>query len=240
MDDGKGYTPILGKNVFQEVKYSPIELNQAKDEIKRPDTLFLYFTVMTVMLTALVCGSTLGWTSPAIVKLESNDTNINPLGRPITSYELSKFMGVGGILSLVISIFLPKLADLIGRKMSIFWMTVIMFIGIIGLAFSKNVDVMTAFSVVLGTAVNGLFSMMSMYLTEICEDHNRAKFICLMSVFIPVGELVTFIIGPMFSYKIFTIIMAVPLIHLWYYSFLLLRAQFIAYITEEKKSVYKQ
>ncbi|XP_072381038.1 trehalose transporter 1-like protein isoform X1 [Diabrotica undecimpunctata] len=218
MDNDKGNTPIHGKNVFQEVKYS--QVNQATDEIKRPDTLFLYFTFMTVMLTAIVCGATIVWTSPAIVKLESNDTNINPLGRPIKSYELSKFMGIKGILSLVISLFLPKLADLIGRKMGIFWMAVIMYIGLIGLAFSKNVNVMTAFSVVSGACVNGLFSMIPMYLTEICEDHNRAKFLCLVGVFVPVGELCTFIIGPMFSYKIFTIIIAAPLIPFMVLSFL--------------------
>ncbi|XP_050503869.1 uncharacterized protein LOC126882821 isoform X2 [Diabrotica virgifera virgifera] len=53
MDNGKNYTPTSGgKNVFQEVKYSPIAFygDQSRDEIKRPDTLYLYFTIMTVII----------------------------------------------------------------------------------------------------------------------------------------------------------------------------------------------
>ncbi|CAG9832164.1 unnamed protein product [Diabrotica balteata] len=205
------------KNILQEVKYIPTgsekdEPFQPEDEIKRSDTFFLQFTVMTALLIFMVGGTTIVWTSPAIVKMKSNDTSINPLGRPIQTYEISKFMGIVGILALGGSLVLPKLADMIGRKRSLWVMAFFMFVGIVGLGLSRSVNMMIMCSTITALFFSGAMGILPMYLTEICEDHNRTKYGCLMSAFIPIGQLYTFLIGPVFSYRVFTLLTAVPMI----------------------------
>ncbi|XP_072383310.1 trehalose transporter 1-like protein [Diabrotica undecimpunctata] len=205
------------KNILQEVKYIPTgsekdEPFQPEDEIKRSDTLFLQFTVMTALLIFMVGGTTIVWTSPAIVKMKSNDSSINPLGRPIQTYEISKFMGIVGILALGGSLVLPKLADVMGRKRSLWIMAFFMFVGIVGLGLSRSVNVMIICSTIIALFFGGAMGILPMYLTEICEDHNRTKYGCLMSAFIPIGQLYTYLIGPVFSYTVFTILTAVPMI----------------------------
>uniref|UniRef100_A0A6P7FMY5 Facilitated trehalose transporter Tret1-2 homolog n=1 Tax=Diabrotica virgifera virgifera TaxID=50390 RepID=A0A6P7FMY5_DIAVI len=217
MENSESNSKAERKYGLREVKYIPVELEQGvpfqpENGVKRSDTFFLQFTVMTALLIFMVGGTIIVWTSPAIVKMKSNDTSINPLGRPIETYEISKFMGTVGILSMGGALFLPKLADVIGRKKSLWVMAFFMFIGIVGLGFSRSINVMIMCSTLTNIFFCGAMGILPMYLTEICEDHNRTKYGCLMSAFIPLGQLYTYLIGPVFSYTVFTILTAVPMI----------------------------
>ncbi|CAG9832165.1 unnamed protein product [Diabrotica balteata] len=205
------------KQDLHEVKYIPVDSEnvdpfKTEDEIKRSDTLFLRFTVLTALLAFLVGGASIVWMSPAVLKLKSNDTSINPLGKPITTYELSKFVGLEGVVSIIGSLILPKLADVIGRKKTLWIMAFVICLGTTGLAFSTNINFMIMFSSTSDIGFGAIMSVLPMYLTEICEDHNRTKYGCLMSAFIPIGQLYAYIIGPLCSYKVFTLLTAAPLI----------------------------
>ncbi|XP_057658520.1 facilitated trehalose transporter Tret1-2 homolog [Diorhabda carinulata] len=178
----------------------------------KPDTLFLYFVVFTGIILMLVSSATNVWTSPAIIKLHSNDTSENILGREITTIETSLLLGIPGVVSLIGACFLPKLADFMGRKKSLQSMGLGMFLSIVGLAFSNNIYLIIGFMCMIQIFCAGVWGILPVYLTEICDDHNRAKHGCLMTVFSPVGQLYGLIIGPMFNLRLFTLLIGLPLI----------------------------
>ncbi|XP_050503858.1 facilitated trehalose transporter Tret1-like isoform X3 [Diabrotica virgifera virgifera] len=179
---------------------------------KKPDTLFLYFAVVTATLLMLVNAALSVWTSPAIVKMQSNNTDENILGRPITTWETSILLGVPGLASLVGSAFLPKLADILGRKKSMQLMGLGTFLSTIGLAFCNTINLMTILSCFIQIFCAGVTGILPIYLTEICEDHNRAKHGCLMTAFSPIGQVYALILGPLFDLKVFTLLLSAPMV----------------------------
>ncbi|XP_056640901.1 facilitated trehalose transporter Tret1-like isoform X4 [Diorhabda sublineata] len=179
---------------------------------QKPDTLFLYFVVLSGIILMLVNSATNVWTSPAIIKLHSNDTNENILGRDITTLETSLLLGIPGVVSIIGACFLPKLADFMGRRRSLQAMGLGTFLSIVGLAFSNNIYSIIGFMCMVQIFCAGVWGILPLYLTEICDDHNRAKYGCLMTVFSPIGQLYGLIIGPMFNYRVFTLLIGIPLI----------------------------
>lgn len=159
----------------------------------------------------LVTGSTWAWTAPALIKLLSNDTEVNPLGKPITTLEISMLVSIPALTSVMGSL-LPLTSDVMGRKKSMLYMTLGSFLSQIGLAFSTNIPAMIICSSVFGIFISGQLIILQIYITEICEDHNRAKYGCIMSFFLPIGELYTYILGPLFSFKYFTLLVNLPFI----------------------------
>lgn len=193
--DGKHFIELIPENI-----------------VRRSDTLYLYFIVIVGVIPSFTVGACMGWLSPVMVKLESNDTRTNPLGRPITTFEVSLCFAIPGILSIIGTSILPKIGDTFGRKHSMIGFCIGLFLSIIGLAFSKNVTVMIACHTLIGIFICAYYNIAPIYLTEICENHNRGKFGCLFALLVPIGELASFIIGPMISYRDFTLLTAIPLI----------------------------
>ncbi|XP_072383300.1 facilitated trehalose transporter Tret1-like [Diabrotica undecimpunctata] len=193
--------------------YVPVRQEQLKNlKDQKRDTWFLYFTMITGILTWLSGGSSIVWPSPAIVKLKSNVTAENPLGKPITTLEISMLLGTQSAVSLLGSALLPKLADILGRKRCIHLMGSAMFLSMLALAFSDNINQIIIFYTLTASFFAGIMGVLPMYMTEICEDHNRAKYGCLMAVCLPLGQLYTFLIGPLLSIQWYTLLLAAPLI----------------------------
>ncbi|XP_072383299.1 probable metabolite transport protein CsbC isoform X2 [Diabrotica undecimpunctata] len=203
---------------MEEVKYIPDEsekqpLQPNNDvKIKRRDTWYLCFTVFTTMLVMFSGATTLAWPSPALVKLKSNDTRENPLGMPIKTIEVSLLVGVPYFIAIFGSLFLPKLSDLVGRKGNLQILGTAIFLNILGVAFSTRIELIIIFLSIGTACFSALYTVIPVYFTEICEDHNRAKYGCVMLVFLPLGSLYTYVLGTTFSLKLFTILTAVPLI----------------------------
>jgi len=87
-----------------------------------------------------------------------------------------------------------------------------MFFGIIGLAFSQSLELMLTFLTITSICFQGMGIIFPIYLIEICEDHYRARYCILMSSFFSLGQLYCYIIGPLFSLKNFTLLVAVPMV----------------------------
>ncbi|CAG9861742.1 unnamed protein product [Phyllotreta striolata] len=199
---------------LQEVKYIPND-NPAVQKLRpttdrKHDTFFLYLSVLLTQLPIVVSGASTVWTSPALVKLKSNDSEINPLGRPITTVEISIISGLPVIFGLAGSMLLPKLSDIIGRKKHLLTMGFFALASGIALAFSNSVIYIVISRCLLGTALNGCYSVVPIFVAEICENHNRAKFGCFLGLAHQIGHLFAFLVGPVFTLRHFTLIITSP------------------------------
>ncbi|XP_072381033.1 facilitated trehalose transporter Tret1-like [Diabrotica undecimpunctata] len=189
-----------------------------KEGSTNTDTFYLRFTVLTGVIVMLEGSALSVWTSPAVIKLQSNDSSVNPLGRSITTVEISALLGIPSIVSLVSAGLLPKLADVIGRKKSLQILGLGIFLSTIGLAFCQSVSWMVFFICISSSLTAAGASILPMYITEVCEDRNRATYGCLMTASSPMGQLLCFLIGPAFHFKVFTLLIVTPLIFFLVFS----------------------
>lgn len=175
-------------------------------------TKFFHLVIMLGLLPCITGGGRVVWTSSALIKLSSTDPNINPLGRPITTGETSLMVGLPGIIALPAAILFAKLADAIGRKRCMQVIGFAMLISLTGLAFSNSVPFMITFLTCMSYLFSGISCVFSIYFTEICEDHNRAKFGSLLSTSLILGQLYGNAIGPILGIQYYTLLIAAPLV----------------------------
>ncbi|CAG9861691.1 unnamed protein product [Phyllotreta striolata] len=175
-----------------------------------PDTLFLYISVITAQLISMASGASMVWTSPVLGKLYSNNTEINPIGRPITTIEVSMLAGIPTFTNILGILFMPKLSDIFGRKRYLLYSGLVMLLSGVGLAFSNSVILMIITRSIFGFP--GAWTVACLYAAEVSEDHNRGKFGCYFGILNQIGHLFGFIIGPFFSMRYFTLIITSPLL----------------------------
>ncbi|CAG9861739.1 unnamed protein product [Phyllotreta striolata] len=176
----------------------------------KPDTLFLYISIITAQLISIAFGASAVWTSPVLGKLQQNDTETNPIGRPITTVEISMLAGIPELTNTIGILLMPKLSDVFGRKRYLLCSGLAMLLAGIGLAFSNTVLLMIVARCLFG--FSGAWTVVCLYIAEVCEDHNRGKFGCYFGIFHQLGNLFGFVIGPFFSVKTFTLITTAPML----------------------------
>nr|QJX15781.1 glucosinolate transporter [Phyllotreta armoraciae] len=195
-----------------------LEMEESHNVAKKRKPFFAYFCVLTGNLLTLSLGASLTWTSPVLTKLSSNNTDINPLGRPITAAEVSMLAGIPTFTSTLGLLIMPKFSDIFGRKNFLLFSGVVMFLSGIGLSFSGG---NIAFMIITRClfSFTEAHSVTSIYVAEIAEDHNRGKMGCCLSIFHQMGHLFGYVIGPFFSIKNFSLIITAPtLIFLLFFS----------------------
>ncbi|XP_028140279.2 facilitated trehalose transporter Tret1-2 homolog [Diabrotica virgifera virgifera] len=178
----------------------------------KSDTPFLMMTILSGTMLATITGSNMVWTSPVIPKITSNISDDNPLGRTATTYEISMIAGFPPLASLAGSLFLGQLAEVFGRKRSILILALGNITSVVCLAFSTNVYCIVVFRCIIFMFFNGAITVLPVYLTEICEDHNRARYGCLMGGMLPLGSLFGYVVGSFFTIRVFTLLTLSPLL----------------------------
>lgn len=157
----------------------------------------------------------MAWLSPVLLKLQSNDTTINPLGVPVTIPQIS-IMGsippIAGIIGLIVSV---KISDFLGRKKILIITAVAFLCSVIITTFANHIYFYYSFLFFRGYAVASYIYCIPVYINEISEDGNRGRMGCLMGIAIPLGVLLGFLFGPITSVRGFTLICGIPvLLHL--------------------------
>lgn len=89
------------------------------------------------------------------------------------------------------------------------------------LGFSSNVNIFYAARLIKGLGVGSSFAVLPMYLGEIAEDSNRGTIGCLMGVFISIGLLFSYIVGPTLTVKMFCFACTLPLITFFFLFYFL-------------------
>ncbi|XP_028137263.1 facilitated trehalose transporter Tret1-2 homolog [Diabrotica virgifera virgifera] len=205
---GVEYVPYNTQNAE---KINLVQL-KPQNQSAKPDTFFFIMTILSGTVVATIMGSQLVWTSPVIPKITSNVSDDNPLGRTATTYEISMIAGFPPLATLAGPLFLGQLAEIFGRKRSMLIITLGEMLAVVCLAFSTNVYCIVVFRCAIFMFFNASITVLPVYLTEICEDHNRARYGCLMGVMPPLGSLFGYVVGSFFTIRVFTLLSLSPLL----------------------------
>nr|XP_023014193.1 facilitated trehalose transporter Tret1-like [Leptinotarsa decemlineata] len=170
---------------------------------------YTLLVVCTVDLLAITGDSALTWASPMYPKLYSNDTSVNPLGRPITSEEdswIGSLLNFGAVIGPYPFVYI---AAKFGRKVGLLCLAIPHIISFLTLAFSGNIYSYYFARFIGGMSVGGGYSLLPMYIAEVSRDANRGAMSLTLNVFWAIGNFMPYAIGPFVASWTFNSIIAV-------------------------------
>ncbi|XP_072387320.1 probable metabolite transport protein CsbC [Diabrotica undecimpunctata] len=204
----------MADNRFKKWLYHQLSTDFT-DNMKTRSIYYVYICCFTANLLLITLGSCLSWAAPVLPKLLSNDTNINPFEKPISTVEVAiiascQFVGVAGGF-----IIMAKVSNWIGRKRTMRYSGLSIVSMLFVLAFAKSMYIYIISLIILGFNISGIYISVSVYNIEISEISNRTKIGLILGMAAPTGIFITYIIGAYTSVKLYTLIIAIPaVIHL--------------------------
>ncbi|XP_072403295.1 facilitated trehalose transporter Tret1-like [Diabrotica undecimpunctata] len=180
---------------------------------------FLYFSAISVNLFFITLGCMLVWTSPVLPKLQSNDTSINPLKKPISLLQISILTSINPLASALGTILTGKIPDLIGRKRTIQYLSLILLTAFFGLFFANEVYVFYICLTIISTVISAGSIVVPIYTAEIAEDHNRGTLGYFLSTASVLGQLYAFTIGSVTNVNLFSLLCGAPIVLLFIFSY---------------------
>uniref|UniRef100_A0A6P7GR80 Facilitated trehalose transporter Tret1-like n=1 Tax=Diabrotica virgifera virgifera TaxID=50390 RepID=A0A6P7GR80_DIAVI len=169
---------------------------------------FLYAAGSTAYLTAFISGIAFGWTSPEIPQLkDSNATTID------TVINASEEGWIGACLPLAAAvgpIGAGFLADSVGRKWTILIGNLPFLLAFIVNVFAKSIYFFYFSRLLCGLGVGIIFTVLPIYIAEISDDTSRGTLGSLLQVFVVIGLLFSYTLGPFLSIRTFNIILIFP------------------------------
>ncbi|GJQ71381.1 hypothetical protein Trydic_g11109 [Trypoxylus dichotomus] len=166
--------------------------------------VFLYFAAVIVHITSVIVGIIFTWSTPVTPKLEN--VVDNPLGFQL-SVDQSSWVASLASLGAVVGPFLGGyLGDKIGRKQSCISTTIVTGASFALLAFAKNLYLFYVLRFIAGICMGVLLTIIPIYVVEIAEIHNRGKLGGFYGVFLAVGQIFCFAVGPYTSIQTFSLL----------------------------------
>ncbi|CAD6231439.1 GSCOCG00001408001-RA-CDS [Cotesia congregata] len=184
--------------------------------------LFGVFCVLSVLFTVFILpetkvnlcvmggGAIMVWSSPILLMLQSDPVEEdNPLDRPITDEEASWIGALSPMGTLVGCLFPGYLAEKLGRRTTLLSSIIPMAISW-GLVFTaKSIEALYAARFIGGLAIAIPFGVIPVYCGEIAEPSIRGILGSFFQIFITLGLLWAYSIGPFVSYTNYCIACAV-------------------------------
>lgn len=152
------------------------------------------------------------WSSPTLPILKAADTDNNPLGAPITLHQEALIASLHSLGISIGGLFLSRLADFLGRKWTLIFISILELSSLMVLAFAHNVQYYYVTRLTQGSCLGASATVLPLFISEITEDHNRGKFGTLSTFFICFGNIYGFTMGSFFNVKIFTLFCCAPLL----------------------------
>ncbi|CAG9859266.1 unnamed protein product [Phyllotreta striolata] len=159
---------------------------------------FVYFCTFTCDLLGVTYGFSTSWPSSIIPKLQSNNTEVNPLSAPITPIETATLAALPlvfntiGIIALLVT---SKISDKIGRKMSLICAAAVICLCYLILAFAKYISIYFLCLALIGLCDGVITINLAAYNSEIAQDSNRGKVMCFQGLCVPIGNTVAYFAG---------------------------------------------
>lgn len=141
-----------------------------------------------------------------LVKLASLDDN--PLGRIITPSEQVWILTIGVFGMWMGACLTGDLSRRIGRRPTLITMTLPLLVSFVMLAFAKHIWLMYLARALGGITNGGMFTMLPIYSGEVADPKNRGILGAALNLFLNVGLLFSFCLGPYTTYKMFNLALA--------------------------------
>ncbi|XP_057653969.1 facilitated trehalose transporter Tret1-like [Diorhabda carinulata] len=171
---------------------------------------YTYFCSLTADLLMISTGMQISWYSPAFTKLLSNDSIVNPFGEPISMMQISILSILPSLAAVIMYIPWAKVLNTIGAKKTMRIMATIHICNLITIAFARNIIVYYVFLPLIGITAYGGVLALTVYNTEIAQDSHRGTINCIMSLHMPIGILIGYILGSVYSLKNSSLISTTP------------------------------
>ncbi|CAD6231436.1 GSCOCG00001406001-RA-CDS, partial [Cotesia congregata] len=171
----------------------------------------LQFTAaIAANLCVMAAGSLMAWSSPVLLMLQNETVSEeNPLGRPITTEETS---WIGSILllgSIAGNLFTGYLSDRLGRRTTLLCSIIPSAVSWVLIFTGKSIEFLYAARFIGGLAAAIPFGVIPVYCGEIAETSIRGILGSFFQLFITLGLLWAYSIGPFISYTNYCIACAV-------------------------------
>lgn len=141
-------------------------------------------------------------------KLYSNDSSLNPLGRPISKDEdgwIGSLVYIGATLGPMPFGFI---AEHCGRKVALLLIGIPHIICYLAMAFARNIYIFYFGRLLSGLAMGASYALMPLYIAEVAEHSKRGMYSVTLGVFWCFGNFLPYAIGPFLSITYFNLILA--------------------------------
>ncbi|XP_050296287.1 facilitated trehalose transporter Tret1-like [Anthonomus grandis grandis] len=184
------------------------------DKQRKPSekNIFIYFAALTASLASFAMGMSFAWASPFIPKFQSDDPVMNPIGRPTSQLESTWIVSAFNV-----GMIFGPLVTMIGLRC--FTKKTML---IVAITFKTTSNVMCLFAsevyifiiarVLMGIGTGCIYSLLNPFIGEISEDSIRGSLGLLPGTTTVLGNLFTFVVGPLMSLKWFSLVSLIPLL----------------------------
>ncbi|XP_021283311.1 sugar transporter ERD6-like 5 isoform X2 [Herrania umbratica] len=165
-------------------------------------TPVLVFSTFVAVCGSFCYGCALGYSSPAEFGI------MEDLGLSVAAYSVfGSIMTVGGMVGAILS---GRLADLIGRRRTMWFSEVFCTAGWLAIAFGQNALWLDIGRLLIGFGVAMLSYVVPVYIAEITPKSLRGSFASTNQLMTTSGFAIVFFIGTLISWRVLAMISAVP------------------------------
>ncbi|XP_035783797.1 facilitated trehalose transporter Tret1-like isoform X1 [Anopheles albimanus] len=166
-----------------------------------------FLGTFAVNIIALAHGGVLGWVSPSLAYLQSNETHL--AGGPLT-VEQTSWLGsslcIGGMVGVTL---FGLLADYVGKRKALQCITVPHVAFWLCVLFGRDVYQLCLGRVFAGTAGGGLIRIVPLYVAEIADCRIRGDLGSLLPICFNAGTVLAFIVGGLVSFGTMPLVLLV-------------------------------
>lgn len=165
-------------------------------------TPVLVFSTFVALCGSFSYGCSVGYSSPA----ESGI--MKDLGLSVAAYSVfGSIVTIGGMVGAILS---GKMADLIGRRGTMWTCQIICMAGWLAIAFAKKAWCLDIGRFLVGVAIGILTYVVPVYISEITPKNLRGRFTSANQLLVCCGFAVTYFVGSIASWRALSLIATIP------------------------------
>ncbi|XP_050504973.1 probable metabolite transport protein CsbC [Diabrotica virgifera virgifera] len=187
-----------------------LDTQKCSENLKKVTPWLMYFCAFSADLPLITLGSCFVWGSPAIPKLRSNDTKINPLGEAITPFQTSVVVSASEFTMIFLLSVMAKVSNLLGRRKCLIIHSILFVIFLSAVAMARSIYVYYIFFLLNGMNLAGVIVNSTIYNSEVADDKSRAWMGVIDGLCLPLGTLLGFIFGSFTSIRVYSFLCATP------------------------------